>query len=117
MYSTGSFEYFWNRWRPFTWSVYLGHLFPVGKRIGKSFSSLLNVKLFKMCQHLKQGAGFGIISGLAVMLWIGVGSQVAKAHGFLKLVPKPYSIEHCPALNLTSIVLDAATQAEQLVSP
>lgn len=58
----------------------------------------------------KQGAGCGIISGLGIMLWIGVGAQVAKANGFLKLIPKSYSTEGCTAFNLTSILLDAASE-------
>ncbi|XP_046639502.1 sodium-coupled monocarboxylate transporter 1-like [Daphnia pulicaria] len=47
------------------------------------------------------GAGVGILSGLGVMLWIGIGTQVAKAHGFLKLETKPYSIEGCRVINET----------------
>ncbi len=43
----------------------------------------------------------GILSGLGVMLWIGIGTQVAKAHGFLKLEIKPYSIEGCRVINET----------------
>lgn len=43
----------------------------------------------------------GILSSLGVMLWIGVGTQVAKAHGFLKLATKPYSTEGCRVLNET----------------
>lgn len=41
------------------------------------------------------------MSSLGVMLWIGVGTQVAKAHGFLKLAHKPYSIDGCRLLNET----------------
>ena len=36
------------------------------------------------------------------MLWIGVGTQVSKAYGHLKLIPKPYSIEGCRTLNTTT---------------
>ena len=43
----------------------------------------------------------GILSSLGVMLWIGIGTQVAKAHGFLKLTHKPYSTEGCRVLNET----------------
>lgn len=35
------------------------------------------------------------------MLWIGVGAQVAKAQGFLKVPHKPYSTEGCPFNNAT----------------
>jgi hypothetical protein len=36
------------------------------------------------------------------MLWIGVGTQVSKAYGHLKLIPKPYSIEGCRIANQTT---------------
>lgn len=42
------------------------------------------------------------------MLWIGVGAQVAKAHGYLKLIPKPYNVEGCSAFNLTSLIFETA---------
>lgn len=45
------------------------------------------------------GAGCGIISSLVLMFWIGIGTQMAKANGYLKEPAKPYSIEGC--FNLT----------------
>ncbi|XP_045030203.1 sodium-coupled monocarboxylate transporter 1 isoform X2 [Daphnia magna] len=47
------------------------------------------------------GAGVGVIASLGLMLWIGIGTQVAKAHGFLKLTSKLYSTDGCRALNAT----------------
>ena len=54
----------------------------------------LNTKDIRLLLIAK-GAGVGILSSLALMLWIGVGTQVWKARGFLKLASKPYTIEGC----------------------
>lgn len=39
------------------------------------------------------------------MFWIGVGTQVAKAQGFLKLASKPYTTEGCRVINASSTAL------------
>lgn len=39
------------------------------------------------------------------MFWIGVGTQVSKAYGFLKLASKPYTTEGCRALNATDAAI------------
>ena len=72
----------------------LGMFFPWANAI-VSFAStqILLTEILKI--SILQGAGVGIITSLIFMLWIGVGTQVAKAQGYLKLVPKPYSIEGC----------------------
>lgn len=51
----------------------------------------------------------GIFSSLALMFWIGIGTQVSRSRGFLKLVPKPYSIEGCRVLNTTESLYEGVT--------
>lgn len=52
-----------------------------------------------------KGAGVGIISSLVLMLWIGIGTQVAKGAGYLKVESKPYNNTGCvPPLNSTITV-------------
>jgi len=42
-----------------------------------------------------KGAAVGVISSLALMFWIGIGTQMAKANGYLGVPAKPYSTEGC----------------------
>lgn len=42
------------------------------------------------------------MSSLLLMLWIGVGTQVAKAQGYLKVPRKPVSFDGCPSFNGTN---------------
>nr|CAH0110367.1 unnamed protein product [Daphnia galeata] len=48
------------------------------------------------------GAATGLMSSLLLMLWIGVGTQVAKAQGYLKVPRKPVSFDGCPSFNGTN---------------
>ena len=43
-----------------------------------------------------------MISSLVFMLWIGIGTQVSKAYGHLKLTSKPYTIDGCRLVNDTT---------------
>ena len=54
-----------------------------------------------LCLLGLQGAATGLITSLLLLLWIGIGAQVAKAQGFLKVPHKPYSTEGCPFNNET----------------
>lgn len=64
-------------------------------------------KWVKVIFFSPQGAGVGIVSSLLLMLWIGIGTQVSKAYGFLKLTPKPYSVQGCTALNVTTAAISS----------
>lgn len=48
-----------------------------------------------------QGAITGGIIAMALILWMGLGQQVAVASGTYGLEQKPTSIEQCPCLNST----------------
>lgn len=56
------------------------------------------------------------MSSLLLLLWIGVGTQVAKAQGFLKVPHKPYSTDGCPynetLTNFTTYSTTAFTEWE-----
>jgi len=53
-----------------------------------------------------KGAIVGAITSLAVVLWIGLGAQVAAVNGQIQLKSKPKSIASCPCINETTIVLN-----------
>ncbi|KAK4008520.1 Uncharacterized protein APZ42_013873 [Daphnia magna] len=57
------------------------------------------------------GAAAGLLSSLLLMLWIGVGTQVAKAQGFIKVPRKPVSFEGCP-FNSTMANFTSSTTTE-----
>lgn len=50
-----------------------------------------------------KGAIVGAITSLIVVLWIGLGAQVAAINGQIRLDGKPTSIEGCPCINQTVI--------------
>ncbi|EFN89061.1 Sodium-coupled monocarboxylate transporter 1 [Harpegnathos saltator] len=52
-----------------------------------------------------KGAIAGAITSLVVVLWIGLGAQVAAINGQIRLDGKPTSIEGCPCINQTTIVV------------
>ncbi|KYN11813.1 Putative sodium-dependent multivitamin transporter [Trachymyrmex cornetzi] len=53
-----------------------------------------------------KGAIVGAITSLVVVLWIGLGAQIAAVNGQIQLDSKPISIAGCPCINETTIVLD-----------
>ncbi|XP_071638758.1 sodium-coupled monocarboxylate transporter 1 [Temnothorax longispinosus] len=53
-----------------------------------------------------KGAIVGAITSLVVVLWIGLGAQVATVNGQIRLDSKPTSIAGCPCINETTIVID-----------
>lgn len=53
-----------------------------------------------------KGAIVGAITSLIVVLWIGLGAQVAAVNGQIQLDSKPISIAGCPCINETTIVLN-----------
>ncbi|KAF5294064.1 hypothetical protein FQA39_LY13538 [Lamprigera yunnana] len=52
-----------------------------------------------------KGATTGAILALCLVLWMGIGQQVAVANGSYTLQLKPTSIRYCPCLNKTENVL------------
>lgn len=55
-----------------------------------------------------KGAIAGALTSLAVVLWIGLGAQVAAVSGQIQLDSKSTSIAKCPCINETAIVLNHA---------
>lgn len=53
-----------------------------------------------------KGAMAGAITSLVIVLWIGLGAQVAAVNGEIQLDSKPISIASCPCINETAIVLN-----------
>lgn len=53
-----------------------------------------------------KGAIVGAITSLIVVLWIGLGAQIAAVNGQIQLDGKPISIAGCPCINETTIVLN-----------
>lgn len=51
-----------------------------------------------------KGAMTGAITSLMVVLWIGIGAQIATINGQIHLEHKPISIKGCPCVNETTIV-------------
>ncbi|KMQ94279.1 sodium-coupled monocarboxylate transporter 1 [Lasius niger] len=54
-----------------------------------------------------KGAIVGAITSLVVVLWIGLGAQVAAVNGQIQLDSKPISIAGCPCINETTISLNS----------
>lgn len=53
-----------------------------------------------------KGAISGAITSLVVVLWIGLGAQIAVLNGQIHLENKPVSTESCPCLNNSTVLLD-----------
>ncbi|KAL6261225.1 hypothetical protein P5V15_008750 [Pogonomyrmex californicus] len=53
-----------------------------------------------------KGAIVGAITSLVVVLWIGLGAQVAAVNGQIQLDSKPISIASCPCINETTITFN-----------
>lgn len=53
-----------------------------------------------------KGAIVGAITSLGVVMWIGLGAQIATVNGQIELDSKPISIAGCPCINETTIALD-----------
>ncbi|EZA62319.1 Sodium-coupled monocarboxylate transporter [Ooceraea biroi] len=53
-----------------------------------------------------KGAIAGAVTSLMVVLWIGLGAQIATVNGQIQLDSKPTSIEACPCINETTIILN-----------
>lgn len=51
-----------------------------------------------------KGAIAGAVTSLVVVLWIGLGAQVAAVNGQIQLDGKPTSIAACPCVNVTAII-------------
>lgn len=51
-----------------------------------------------------KGAIAGAITSLVVVLWIGLGAQVAAVNGQIQLDSKPISIANCTCINETTII-------------
>lgn len=54
-----------------------------------------------------KGAIIGAITSLVVVLWIGLGAQVAAVSGQIRLDSKVISIADCPCINETMIIPQA----------
>jgi hypothetical protein len=49
-----------------------------------------------------QGAGFGLLASFATMMWLGIGSQIAKSRGLSHNQLKLLRTDSCPLLNSTA---------------
>ncbi|XP_012280964.1 sodium-coupled monocarboxylate transporter 1 [Orussus abietinus] len=59
-----------------------------------------------------KGAISGAVVGLALVLWIGLGAQVAVFNGQIHLESKPISIDGCTCLNSTTFLEDQFHDAQ-----
>lgn len=50
-----------------------------------------------------KGAITGAITSLVVVLWIGLGAQIATVNGQIQLDSKSISIADCPCINETTV--------------
>ena len=53
-----------------------------------------------------KGAITGAITSLVIVLWIGLGAQIAALNGQIHLDNKPVSVNACPCINITDIISD-----------
>lgn len=49
-----------------------------------------------------RGAKLGATVGLALVLWVGLGAQIASMNGQIHIKSKPVSIAGCPCVNRTA---------------
>ncbi|XP_029178699.1 uncharacterized protein LOC114946402 [Nylanderia fulva] len=63
-----------------------------------------------------KGAIVGAITSLVVVLWIGLGAQVAALNGQIQLDSKPISIAGCPCINETTIILNQSENNDEASS-
>lgn len=52
-----------------------------------------------------KGAIVGAITSMVIVLWIGLGAQIALLNGQIHLNNKPVSVDACPCINTTDINL------------
>lgn len=52
-----------------------------------------------------KGAIVGAITSMVIVLWIGLGAQIALLNGQIHLDNKPVSVDACPCINTTEINL------------
>ncbi|XP_072762052.1 sodium-coupled monocarboxylate transporter 1 [Anoplolepis gracilipes] len=63
-----------------------------------------------------KGAIIGAITSLVVVLWIGLGAQIAAVNGQIKLDSKFTSIANCPCINETTIISDESVYNDEASS-
>ncbi|CAL4090032.1 unnamed protein product [Meganyctiphanes norvegica] len=64
-----------------------------------------------------KGAFVGMITGLVLTFWIGVGAQVSKAYGQMPSVAKPINIDGCGFNNITSNTAYETIDATETAEP
>lgn len=52
-----------------------------------------------------KGAIVGAITSMVIVLWIGLGAQIALLNGQIHLDNKPVSVDACPCINTTDVNL------------
>lgn len=53
-----------------------------------------------------KGAISGAITSLVIVLWIGLGAQIATLNGQIHLSSKPVSVDTCPCISNTTAVME-----------
>lgn len=59
-----------------------------------------------------RGAMLGAVTGLALVLWIGLGAQIESLNGNIRLESKPLSTKGCPSINGTMKIFEGGDENE-----
>lgn len=85
--------------RRHTGFIFFRNVFSMGQLKG---TSILSPPPYNFKTSLLQGAIFGGTVALSLVLWMGLGQQVAVASGTYSFPIKPVNVDTCPCLNSTN---------------
>lgn len=81
----------------------LGIFVPCANSIVSRLIVSCILRLFTFCL---KGAGVGMLTTFGLMMWLLLSTQIAKSSGIVQNSQvKPFSVENCPAFNVTSTTL------------